>query len=126
MFPPKKTPFSLKQPPLPLASGTYCRFFFSSFHVVVCAQNSEWYCVVEFFYMTTHQQDSSQPQQSQDSPHLGAVGLTMVEMEEATLAGILESGDVVLEGKMLEWVQGQVSRERGCLLVREGWMGSGV
>ena len=39
--------------------------------------------------MTVHQQDSSQPQQSQDSPHLGAVGLTMVEMEEATLAGIL-------------------------------------
>lgn len=48
--------------------------------------------VVWTVYMTVHQQDSSQPQQSHDSPHLGAVGLTMVEMEEATLAGILESG----------------------------------
>lgn len=48
-------------------------------------------------YMTVHQQDSSQPQQSQDSPHLGAVGLTMVEMEEATLAGILKVGCEVLQ-----------------------------
>ena len=41
-------------------------------------------------YMTVHQQDSSQPQQSHDSPHFGAgEGLMMVEMEEATLAGIL-------------------------------------
>jgi hypothetical protein len=41
-------------------------------------------------YMTTHQQDSSQPQQSHDSPHLGAgVGLMMEETEEAMLAGIM-------------------------------------
>jgi hypothetical protein len=40
--------------------------------------------------MTTHQQDSSQPQQSHDSPHLGAgVGLMMEATEEATLAGIV-------------------------------------
>lgn len=47
--------------------------------------------------MTVHQQDSSQPQQSHDSPHLGAgVGLTMVETEEATLAGIVK---VLVRGK---------------------------
>ena len=41
-------------------------------------------------YMTTHQHDSSQPQQSHDSPHFGAgEGLMMVETEEATLAGIV-------------------------------------
>lgn len=36
-----------------------------------------------------HQQDSSQPQQSQDSPQLIGLGLTIVEMDEAALAGIL-------------------------------------
>ena len=41
-------------------------------------------------YMTTHQQDSSQPQQSHDSPHLGTgVGLMMEETEEATEPGIV-------------------------------------
>jgi hypothetical protein len=41
-------------------------------------------------YMTVHQQDSSQPQQSHDSPHFGAgEGLMIVETEEATLAGIV-------------------------------------
>jgi hypothetical protein len=42
-------------------------------------------------YMTVHQQDSSQPQQSHDSPQerTGA-GLTMEEMEEAMLAGMLK------------------------------------
>jgi hypothetical protein len=40
--------------------------------------------------MTTHQQDSSQPQQSHDSPHLGAgVGLMMEVMEEAAEPGIV-------------------------------------
>ena len=39
--------------------------------------------------MTVHQQDSSQPQQSQDSPQPMGLGLMMVEMEEAVLAGIL-------------------------------------
>jgi hypothetical protein len=40
--------------------------------------------------MTTHQQDSSQPQQSQLSPQERAgLGLMMEEMEEATLAGML-------------------------------------
>jgi hypothetical protein len=39
--------------------------------------------------MTTHQQDSSQPQQSHDSPHLGAgEGLMMVETVEAMLEGM--------------------------------------
>jgi len=39
--------------------------------------------------MTTHQQDSSQPQQSHDSPQETGLGLMMVETEEATLAGML-------------------------------------
>jgi hypothetical protein len=39
--------------------------------------------------MTTHQQDSSQPQQSQASPHLMGLGLTIEVMEEAALAGML-------------------------------------
>jgi hypothetical protein len=40
--------------------------------------------------MTTHQQDSSQPQQSQLSPQERAgLGLMMEEMEEAALAGML-------------------------------------
>jgi len=43
-------------------------------------------------HMTTHQQDSSQPQQSQDSPQETGLGLTMVEMEEATLAGMMAMG----------------------------------
>ena len=43
-------------------------------------------------YMTTHQQDSSHPQQSHDSPHLTGLGLTMVVMEEAALAGIVAAG----------------------------------
>ena len=43
----------------------------------------------QFPYMTTHQQDSSQPQQSQASPHLMGLGLTMEVMEEAALAGML-------------------------------------
>jgi hypothetical protein len=41
--------------------------------------------------MTTHQQDSSQPQQSQDSPQeveMG-LGLMMEAMEEVVLPGIL-------------------------------------
>jgi len=37
-----------------------------------------------------HQQDSSQPQQSQDSPQLTGWGLTMVEMDEVMLAGMME------------------------------------
>jgi hypothetical protein len=42
-------------------------------------------------YMTVHQQDSSQPQQSHDSPQerTGA-GLTMEETVEAMLAGMLK------------------------------------
>ena len=43
-----------------------------------------------FLYMTTHQHDSSQPQQSHDSPHLTGLGLMMEEMEEAALAGMLK------------------------------------
>lgn len=39
--------------------------------------------------MTTHQQDSSQPQQSHDSPQDTGLGLIMVETEEATLAGMV-------------------------------------
>jgi hypothetical protein len=40
--------------------------------------------------MTVHQQDSSQPQQSHDSPHFGAgEGLMMVETVEAMLEGIV-------------------------------------
>lgn len=39
-------------------------------------------------YITTHQHDSSHPQQSQDSPHETGLGLTMEEMEEAALAGM--------------------------------------
>jgi hypothetical protein len=45
--------------------------------------------VEEWIYMTTHQQDSSQPQQSQDSPHFTTgPGLMMVETVEATEAGM--------------------------------------
>jgi hypothetical protein len=42
------------------------------------------------FYMTVHQQDSSQPQQSHDSPQdrTGA-GLTMEETDEAMLPGMM-------------------------------------
>jgi hypothetical protein len=44
-------------------------------------------------YITTHQQDSSQPQQSQDSPQpKTGEGLTMEETVEATLAGIVNVG----------------------------------
>ena len=39
--------------------------------------------------MTVHQQDSSQPQQSQDSPQLTGLGLIMVEIEDEVLAGIV-------------------------------------
>jgi hypothetical protein len=39
--------------------------------------------------MTTHQQDSSHPQQSHDSPQATGLGLMMVVMEEAALAGIV-------------------------------------
>jgi len=39
--------------------------------------------------MTVHQQDSSQPQQSQLSPQDTGLGLMMVVIEEAALAGIL-------------------------------------
>ncbi|KAJ4986148.1 hypothetical protein SVAN01_08412 [Stagonosporopsis vannaccii] len=39
--------------------------------------------------MTVHQQDSSQPQQSQDSPQLTGFGLMMVEIDEAVLDGML-------------------------------------
>ena len=49
----------------------------------------------QFPYMTTHQQDSSQPQQSQASPHLMGLGLTMEVMEEAALAGILNEVSVL-------------------------------
>jgi hypothetical protein len=40
--------------------------------------------------MTTHQQDSSQPQQSHDSPHRTGLGLMMETMEEVVLPGILK------------------------------------
>jgi hypothetical protein len=39
--------------------------------------------------MTTHQHDSSHPQQSHDSPQATGLGLMMVVMEEAALAGIV-------------------------------------
>jgi hypothetical protein len=39
--------------------------------------------------MTVHQHDSSQPQQSQDSPQPKGLGFTMVEMVDAVLAGIM-------------------------------------
>jgi hypothetical protein len=42
-------------------------------------------------YITVHQQDSSQPQQSQDSPQeRTGWGLMMEETEEAMLPGILK------------------------------------
>jgi hypothetical protein len=42
-------------------------------------------------YMTTHQQDSSQPQQSHASPQVRTgAGLMMVETVEAMLAGMLK------------------------------------
>jgi hypothetical protein len=44
---------------------------------------------VHIVHMTTHQQDSSQPQQSHDSPQETGLGLMMVETEEATLVGML-------------------------------------
>ncbi|KAF2715551.1 hypothetical protein K504DRAFT_529707 [Pleomassaria siparia CBS 279.74] len=40
-------------------------------------------------YMTTHQQDSSQPQQSQDSPQLTGFGLTMEVTEEIVEPGMM-------------------------------------
>lgn len=46
-------------------------------------------------YMTTHQQDSSQPQQSQDSPHLTGLGLMMEVMDEVVDGGILRIGRLV-------------------------------
>ena len=42
-------------------------------------------------YMTTHQQDSSQPQQSQDSPQETGLGLTMEVMVE-TEPGMMKVG----------------------------------
>ncbi|OCK78437.1 hypothetical protein K432DRAFT_383869 [Lepidopterella palustris CBS 459.81] len=42
--------------------------------------------------MTTHQQDSSQPQQSQDSPHLMGLGLMMEVMLEVVLPGMVAVG----------------------------------
>jgi hypothetical protein len=46
--------------------------------------------VSPLLYMTTHQQDSSQPQQSHDSPHeRTGEGLMMEETEEATLPGMV-------------------------------------
>jgi hypothetical protein len=72
--------------------------------------------------MTTHQQDSSQPQQSQDSPHLGAgEGLMIVETVEAMLEGMF----VVL------WIGskgGQLDHERKIepdLLFVKGWCRGG-
>jgi hypothetical protein len=44
---------------------------------------------IKVVYMTVHQHDSSQPQQSQDSPQPRGLGLMMVEMEEAVLAGMV-------------------------------------
>lgn len=38
--------------------------------------------------MTVHQQDSVQPQQSQDSPQPMGLGLTMEETEEVVLVGM--------------------------------------
>lgn len=60
--------------------------------MMICRIRRMGYCVDSMdIYMTVHQQDSSQPQHSHDSPHLGAgEGLMMVETEEATLAGILK------------------------------------
>lgn len=47
---------------------------------------------VDASYITVHQHDSSQPQQSQDSPQeRTGEGLTMEETEEAMLAGILNA-----------------------------------
>lgn len=40
-------------------------------------------------YMTTHQQLSPTPQQSQDSPHLIGLGLTMEVMEDAVEPGMV-------------------------------------
>lgn len=43
-------------------------------------------------YMTTHQHDSSQPQQSHDSPHeRTGEGLMIEETEEATLPGMVKA-----------------------------------
>ncbi|KAF2624645.1 hypothetical protein BU25DRAFT_413193 [Macroventuria anomochaeta] len=44
---------------------------------------------VSTLYITVQAQDSEQPQHSQDSPQPKGLGLTMVEMEEAVLAGIV-------------------------------------
>lgn len=55
-----------------------------------------WRNVTGRLYMTTHQQDSSQPQQSQDSPQETGLGLMMVETEEATLAGMMIAFEVLL------------------------------
>lgn len=62
-------------------------------------------------YMTTHQQDSSQPQQPHSSPQPMVVGLGLMMdlMLEAALPGILEGG----------WVFLVESR------VREGWLSEG-
>jgi hypothetical protein len=65
--------------------------------------------------MTTHQQDSSQPQQSQDSPHFGAgVGLMMVETVEAMEPGMLV---VVMEAGLsgVSAVQGSAERRSAYL-----------
>jgi len=40
--------------------------------------------------MTTHQQDSSQPQQSHDSPQETGLGLMMDTMEEVVLPGMMK------------------------------------
>jgi hypothetical protein len=54
-----------------------------------CLVSVSVWCSRKLVYMTTHQQDSSQPQQSHDSPHLGAgEGLMMVETVEAMLEGM--------------------------------------
>jgi hypothetical protein len=64
---------------------------FSCPHLVVECRGDVMVSLSLVFYMTVHQQDSSQPQQSHDSPQerTGA-GLTMEETEEAMLAGMLK------------------------------------
>lgn len=55
--------------------------------------------------MTVHQQDSSQPQQSQDSPQVGlmGLGLMMEVMEEVVLPFMLELSCLFLFAAMLVW-----------------------
>jgi hypothetical protein len=63
-------------------------------------------------HMTTHQQDSSQPQQSHDSPQETGLGLMMVEIEEATLAGILTVSMELVESEQCQW--GHVIVDEAC------------